>query len=488
MRFNKKIVFLLITFLGMVTVHAQKRQANKKKTNVIVILMDDMGYADTKPYGSVGYETPHFDKLANEGVRMTHFYAAQAVCTASRAALLTGCYPTRLGVGFALAPWDKTALNPKEETIASVLKNEGYVTGMLGKWHLGSKAPFLPTHYGFDTFYGIPYSHDYWPVDYKGNPVLPGTANDWRGNCPVLPIYEGDTQVGTIPTLEETSQLTTTLTEKAEQFISKNKNKPFFLYLAHPLPHVPLAVSSKFKGKSGAGLYGDVISEIDWSVGKIMESLKKNGIDKNTLLIVTSDNGPWLSYGNHSGSTGGLREGKGTAWDGGTRVPCYISWPGKIAPGLVSNQLMTNMDILPTIVAATNAHLPKEKIDGLDFIPLLTGKTNKSPRDVFYVYYDLNNLKIIRYKTWELVLPHSSQAYSQAIPGKDGTPGKVPHVNVPMALYDLIHDPGTIQDVQSQYPEVVEEILKYAELAREDMGDALTKRVGKNNRQPAKMQ
>ncbi|AOW10565.1 sulfatase family protein [Flavobacterium gilvum] len=484
----RKNVFFLIALLGIITVNAQKKQTNQGKPNVIVILMDDMGYADTKPYGSVGYETPNFDKLANEGMRFTHFYAAQAVCTASRAALLTGCYPTRLGVGFALAPWDTTALNPKEETIATLLKNKGYVTGMLGKWHLGSKAPFLPIHYGFDTFYGIPYSHDYWPVDYKGNPVPPDTPNDWRGKCPQLPIYEGDTQVGTIPNLEEASKLTTTLTEKAEAFIEKNKNKPFFLYLAHPLPHVPLAVSSKFKGKSGGGLYGDVVSEIDWSVGKIMETLKKNGLDKNTLLIVTSDNGPWLSYGNHGGSTGGLREGKGTAWDGGTRVPCYISWPGKIASGTVSNQLMTNMDILPTIVAATNANLPKEKIDGLNFLPLLTGKTNKSPRDLFYVYYDLNSLKVIRYKTWELVLPHSSQAYSQAIPGKDGTPGKVPYVKVPLALYDLIHDPGTIQDVQSQYPEVVEEILKYAELAREDMGDAITKREGKNNRTPAKMQ
>jgi len=487
MRINKlkTIAFLLITLLGIMMVHAQKKQG---KPNVIVILMDDMGYADTKPYGSVGYETPNFDKLANEGMRFTHFYAAQAVCTASRAALLTGCYPTRIGVGFALAPWDKTALNPNEETIAKLLKDQGYVTGMLGKWHLGSKAPFLPIHYGFDTFYGIPYSHDYWPVDYKGNPVPKDTPNDWRATCPVLPIYEGDTQVGTIPNLEEASKLTTTLTEKAEEFISKNKKKPFFLYLAHPLPHVPLAVSSKFKGKSGAGLYGDVISEIDWSVGRIMEALKKNKIDKNTLLIVTSDNGPWLSYGNHAGSTGGLREGKGTAWDGGTRVQCYISWPGKIALGSVSNQLMTNMDILPTIVAATNAHLPKEKIDGLDFLPLLTGKTNKSPRDLFYVYYDLNNLKLIRYKTWELVLPHDSQAYSQAIPGKDGTPGKVPHAKIPMALYDLLHDPGTIQDVQTQYPEVVEEILKYAELAREDMGDGLTKRIGKNNRKPAKME
>lgn len=487
MKINYKNTFLLIALFGVLLGFAQQKKSSQARPNVVVIFMDDMGYADTEPYGSAGYATPNFNKLANEGMRFTHFYAAQAVCTASRAALLTGCYPTRIGLGHALAPWDTTALNPKEETIATVLKKEGYVTGMLGKWHLGSKAPFLPTHYGFDSFYGIPYSHDYWPVDYKGNPVPVDTPNDWRGKCPVLPIYEGDTQVGTIPTLQEAAELTTTLTEKAEQFIAKNKKKPFFLYLAHPMPHVPLAVSSKFKGKSGGGLYGDVVSEIDWSIGKVMEALKKNGVDKNTILIVTSDNGPWLSYGNHGGSTGGLREGKGTAWDGGTRVPFYIKWPGKIASGSVSNQLMTNMDILPTLVAATKANLPKEKIDGLDFLPLLTGKTTQSPREVFYVYYDNNNLKLIRYKTWELTLPHSSQAYSEGIPGKDGTPGKVPYAKVPMALYDLIHDPGTKQDVQSQYPEIVEEILKYAELAREDMGDALTNRVGKNNRPAAKM-
>src|SRR6478609_6167141 len=195
MKNNLRITKLFCFFGILLLCGAVTAQNKKNKPNVIVILMDDMGYADTKPYGSVGYETPNFDKLANEGVRMTHFYAAQAVCTASRAALLTGCYPTRLGLGHALAPWDKTALNPKEETIATVLKNEGYVTGMLGKWHLGSKAPFLPIHYGFDTFYGIPYSHDYWPVGYDGKPFPKDITSDWRATCPILPIYEGDTQV-----------------------------------------------------------------------------------------------------------------------------------------------------------------------------------------------------------------------------------------------------------------------------------------------------
>jgi arylsulfatase A-like enzyme len=477
----KKITFLICSLLFVGFSNAQQSKWAKDRPNVIIINIDDMGYGDTEPYGSTGYATPNFNKLAKEGMRFTHFYAAQAVCSPSRAALLTGCYPNRLGLAGALMPWSPKALNTKEETIATLLKKEGYVTGMLGKWHLGQKAPFLPLHFGFDTFYGIPYSHDMWPIDYEGKPIVDTT--NWRIKFPPLPVLEGDKQIGTITSLDQQAELTATLTEKAEQFIIKNKNKAFFLYLAHPMPHVPLAVSSKFKGKSGAGLFGDVINEIDWSIGRVMEVLKKTGVDKNTLLIVTSDNGPWLTFGNHAGSSGGLREGKGTAWDGGTRVPCFIHWPAKVSEGTVCNQLLTNMDILPMVVAATQASKPKQKIDGLNFLPLLTGKTNQTPRNVFYVYYDANSLKVIRYKNWELVLPHTSQAYSKGTPGKDGIPGSTPVATVPMALYNLTHDPGTVYDVQNQFPEMVEEILRYAEQAREDLGDELTQRVGKNVRE-----
>jgi arylsulfatase A-like enzyme len=454
------------------------------KPNIIIINIDDMGYGDTEPYGATGYVTPNFNRLAKEGMRFTHFYAAQAVCSPSRAALLTGTYPNRIGMsGGALMPWSPKALNPSEETIAILLKREGYTTGMLGKWHLGSKPPFLPLNYGFDTFYGIPYSHDMWPVDYAAKPITDTT--NWRIKFPPLPVISGDKEVATLTSLEQQATLTMRFTEKAGQFILKNKSRPFFLYLAHPMPHVPLAVSRKFRGKSGAGLFGDVISELDWSIGKIIDLLDKNGLSGNTLLIVTSDNGPWLSFGNHAGSSGGLREGKGTAWDGGTRVPCFIRWPGKVAAGSVCNQLLTNMDVLPTIIAAAHASLPKQKIDGLNFLPMLTGKTNSSPREVFYVYYDVNNLKLIRYKNWELVLPHTSQAYSQGSPGKNGEPGPTPVVDVPMALYNLTHDPGTVYDVQKQYPEIVDQILKYAEEAREDLGDDLTQRKGKNTREAA---
>lgn len=475
---KRRVHYLFIFFL-LLTINSVAQ-----KPNIILINMDDMGYGDTEPYGSTGYATPNFNRLAKEGMRFTHFYAAQAVCSPSRAALLTGCYPNRIGMsGGALMPWSTKALNNKEETIASLLKKAGYTTAMFGKWHLGATAPHLPLHYGFDQFYGIPYSHDMWPIDYEGKPITDTT--NWRMKFPALPVYDGDKQVDTIIALEEQAYLTATFTKKAEAFITAHKQKPFFLYLAHPMPHVPLAASPAFAGKSGAGLFADVISEIDWSIGRIIDLLDKTGLSKNTLLIVTSDNGPWLSFGNHAGSSGGLREGKGTAWDGGTRVPCFVRWPGKVKAGSICSGLLTNMDILPTIAAAANAGLPKEKIDGLNFLPLLTGKTNQSPRELFYVYYDVNNLKLIRYKNWELVLPHSSQAYSQGEPGKDGKPGPTPIKPVPMALYDLTHDPGTVHDVQKLYPAIVQQILGYAELAREDLGDDLTNRKGKNTRPSA---
>ena len=478
-----KQVLVVVLLLAVYNAHAQKSN-NRPKPNIIIINMDDMGYGDMEPYGATGYATPNFNRLAKEGMRFTHFYAAQAVCSPSRAALLTGCYPNRIGMsGGALMPWSPKALNPEETTIASMLKNAGYNTAMFGKWHLGSKAPYWPLNYGFDQFYGIPYSHDMWPVDYDGTPVTDTANRLYR--YPPLPLLDGDKKVATINTLNDQAKLTGAFTAKAVNYIKTNKSRPFFLYLAHPMPHVPLAASPAFAGKSGAGVFGDVISEIDWSVGQVLDAVNNAGIAKNTLIIVTSDNGPWLSFGNHAGSSGGLREGKGTAWDGGTRVPLLVRWPGTVAAGSVNSALLTNMDILPTIAAATGAVLPKEKIDGLNFLPVLTGKTDQSPREVFYVYYDANNLKLVRYKNWELVLPHNSQAYSQGTPGKDGRPGPTPVKPVPMALYNLTHDPGTTTDVQHLYPEMVQQIMVFVEQAREDLGDGLTNRKGKNIRKAA---
>jgi len=477
----KKLLFLFIAILFTGHVIAQK-----KRPNVILIVMDDMGYGDTEPYGMTGIATPNFNLLAKEGMRFTHFNVAQPICTASRAAILTGCYPNRVGMSGALLPGSKIALNPQEQTIASLLKDEGYVTGMLGKWHLGNKSPYWPLHYGFESFFGIPYSHDIWPIGYDGRRITDST--NMRSKWPMLPLISGDKIVDSVTSLDEAGNLTKMLTEKAVTFIKSNKSKPFFLYLAHPLPHVPLAASADFRGKSGdMGLFGDVIMELDWSLGEIMKTLDKEKLADNTLLIVTSDNGPWLTFGNHAGSPGGFREGKMTTFDGGTRVPCLMRWPGKIEVGSVNSKLMVSVDLLPTIAAATGAKLPTKMIDGINFLPLLTNKTQTPPREVFYYYYNRNDLQAVRYKNWKLVLPHKSMSYSGRM-GKNGRPGTGTQVDVPLALYDLAHDPAERYDVQDNYPEIVAKIQDLAAQAREDLGDDITGVKGKNIRPSARLQ
>lgn len=472
----------IVVFLCLLCVKTNFAQHSTKKPNIIIINMDDMGYGDTEPYGMTGIATPNFNKMAQQGMRLTHFNAAQAVCSPSRAALLTGAYPNRLGLHHALTPWADIALNPTEQTIASLLKQNGYNTGMLGKWHLGAKPPYLPIHYGFDTFYGIPYSHDMWPVDYDGNPAKVGTQ---LTKYPILPILNGDSAVESITNLNDQAEFAGKLTQRAVNFITKNQHKPFFLYFAQPMPHVPLAASAKFKGKSGLGLFGDVLMELDWSIGEIIKTLDQYKLSENTILIVTSDNGPWVRFGNHAGSAGGFREGKGTAWEGGTRVPCLIRWKGKVEAGSVFSGLLTNMDILPTLMKLSGSPLPKQRIDGVDFSAVLLGKTINSPREVFYYYYDTNSLKAVRYQNWKLVLPHATQSYSTGILGKDGQNGTTPNVNVKMALYDLAHDPGEVYDVQTQYPEMVKKIMVYVAQARADLGDELTNEKGTNRRKPA---
>jgi len=474
MRLN--ILLLLVLFNCVIAA------AQAQKPNVIIIMMDDMGYGDIEPYGMTGIATPNFNRLAREGMRLTHFDAAQPICSASRSALLTGCYPNRIGIYGAILPGSKLALNPAETTIASMLKTDGYKTGMLGKWHLGNHAPYFPTHYGFDSFYGIPYSHDIWPVDYDGNRIT--DTGNIRAGWPMLPLVSGDDVVDSVTTLTKAATLTGMFTQKAISFIKSSKGQPFFLYLAHPMPHVPLAASDKFKGKSGLGLFGDVIMELDWSLGEILRTLDEEHLADNTLLVVTSDNGPWLNFGDNAGSSGGFREGKTTTWDGGTRVPCLMRWPGHIQAGSINSKLMVNIDLLPTIAAATGAALPTQKIDGINFLPLLTGKTDTPPREVFYYYFGKNNLEGIRYKNYKLVLPHKSATY-ETLHGKNGHPGSIPQVVVPQALYDLAHDPGERYDVQTLYPEVLTKMLALAEDARNDLGDDLTNREGKNKRSAA---
>lgn len=431
--------------------------------------MDDMGFGDIARNGAQGYQTPNFDKLAHDGIYFSQFYSPQAVCTASRAGLLTGCYPNRLGFSGALDHTAKIGLNTEEETIAELLKAEGYSTAAFGKWHLGHLPDFLPTKHGFDEFYGIPYSHDMWP----NHPVT-------KNYYPELPLIEGEKTIQTNP---DQTQFTTNFTEKTIDFIKRKKDKPFFIYLAHPMPHVPLAVSDKFRGKSKQGLYGDVMMELDWSIGQIRESLKKLKLEENTLLIVTSDNGPWLNYGNHAGSAGGLREGKGTSFDGGQRVPCMMAWKGKIPAGLVANNLSAALDILPTIVEAAGAKMPKRRIDGVSVLDVLKGNTGANPRTSFLYYYRKNNLEAVRDENWKLVFAHPGRTYEGFSAGKDGMPGGAnENFAFEGGLYDLRRDPGERYNVMNDHPDVVQRLMQIADEARQDIGDDLIKSEGKNRR------
>ncbi|MEA4936255.1 MAG: sulfatase [Paludibacter sp.] len=446
------------------------QQLFAEHTNFVIIFLDDMGYGDIEENGAKGYETPNITKLAHEGMRFTDFYSAQAVSSASRAGLMTGCYPNRIGFKGALRPASPVGINPNEETIAELLKKKNYATAAVGKWHIGDAFPFLPLQNGFDEYLGLPYSNDMWP-------------RHPSSKFPDLPLIEGNKAIKYLLKSEDQDQLTTIYTERSVDFINRNKKKPFFLYLAHSMPHVPLHVSDKFRGKSKQGLYGDVMMEIDWSVGEIMKALKKNGLDKNTLVIFSSDNGPWLNYGNHAGTTGGLREGKGTSYEGGQRVPCIMRWTNTIPAGTICNKLSSTIDILPTLAYISGSELSGNKIDGVNIYPLLTGDKEACPRNTFLYYYRENNLEAVRNSSFKLVLPHPGRSYEGFLPGNDGIPGKVDEQRqFEQALYDLRRDPGERYDVQTMYPEVMNELMKIAEDARMDLGDVLTNHPGTNRR------
>lgn len=478
------VFFAMCALVGIsaFTIFSTEQAPKATSPNIILIFMDDLGYGDLSCYGALQYRTPQLDKLAGEGVRFTNFLAAQAVCSASRAALLTGCYPNRVGISGALFPNAKVGLNPDETTIAELLKEKGYATGMFGKWHLGDKPEFLPTKQGFDEYVGLPYSNDMWAVHYDGKPIT-NESDNRKKSFPYLPLLSNNDTIQEIKTLDDQAKLTGIYTERAVNFIKKHKKGPFFIYLPHSMPHVPIAASAKFKGKSNQGTYGDVLLEIDWSVGEIMKALKENGLDKNTMVIFTSDNGPWLNYGNHAGSSGGLREGKGNSFEGGQRVPCIVRWKGVTPEGVVCNKLTSTIDLLPTIANICGAKLPTKKIDGVDILPLLKGNMDATPRKYFYYYYRRNNLEAVRRDDWKLVLPHEGRTYEGQQPGNDGFPGKAPENHpFPLALYDLRRDPSERYDVKELYPEIVTELQKVADEARDDLGDDLTKREGKNVR------
>jgi len=467
----KKHLYIVLVFMVVFASCNQSKNKNlvqreTAKPNIIIIMTDDQGYGDIGVYGATGFETPNLDILAKEGMRFTNFYAAQAVCTASRAGLITGCYPNRLGFPEVLWPHDTIGINPAELTIAEMLKLQGYKTACFGKWHLGWQKEFLPLQHGFDEFFGIPTSNNLWPNDDITGEKLPKSVKDY----PVLTLIEGNNPVDSITNMKDQDRLTNLFTEKAVDFINRNRNLPFFIYVPHPMPHIPLGVSEKFRGKSNYGLYGDVMMEIDWSVGEIIKALEENGLTDNTIIIFTSDNGPWLNYGNHAGSAGGLREGKMTSWEGGHRVPFIIRWPATIPEGTICNKLACSIDLLPTFASITNGKLSDFKIDGVDLTSLLKGDFSNSPRET-YLFYKGKELNAVRKGNWKLVLPHIWRSYV-AQPGNDGKRGPRIEMTVPVPeLYDLTRDPGEQYNVADSYPEKVNEIMIIVKEARRELGD-----------------
>lgn len=468
---------LLLSIIVLMTAAASAQvPPARQKPNIVIVFTDDQGYQDVGAFGSPDIQTPHLDRMAAEGVKFTNFHAAQAVCSASRAALLTGCYPNRVGIHGALDHTAKHGLHPDEMTIAEVLKPLGYHTAAIGKWHLGHHTPFLPTRQGFDEFFGLPYSNDMWPHH-------PENKNYY----PPLSLYENERVIDTV---DDQHLLTTQYTERAVDFIKTHKDQPFFLYLAHSMPHVPLAVSDKFKGQSERGLYGDVIMEIDWSVGQVLEALEQYGLDERTLVIFASDNGPWLSYGGHSGEAAPLREGKGTSWEGGIRVPCIMRWPGQLPAGKVQAEPAMTIDVLPTIAWITGAELPRRHIDGLDIGQLMqVADGAKTPHEAYYVYFNRNELQAVIMGEWKLYLPHAYRTIKPGQPHRDdGIPIKYEMTAIETPeLYHLGNDVSERTDVAADHPRVVETMLRLAEKARADMGDALTGVPGKNLRQPGRV-
>lgn len=470
---RRLVVALLALFLGDPGARGGTSAVRPgRPPNVVIVYCDDMGWGDLGCYGSKTIRTPNIDRLARQGTRFTSFYVSQPVCSASRASLLTGCYANRIGIHGALWPTAKTGINAAETTIAELLKGKGYATGIFGKWHLGRPVEFLPTRHGFDEYLGLPYSNDMWPNNPSAKP----------GTYPPLPLIDGERVVEEQP---DQRFLTRRYTERAVAFIERHHEEPFFLYLPHSMPHVPIFASERFAGKSRGGAYGDVIEEIDWSVGEVLRALRRHRLEDNTLVIFASDNGPWSLYGNHAGSTGGFRECKGTIYEGGIRVPCIVRWPGRVPAGRISDVPWMTIDVLPTVAALAGAPLPALPIDGRNAWPLLSGQPGAgSPHDAFYFYYQQGALLAVRSGDWKLILPHRVDAQTGA---NDGVRGVYRQYFAGLELYNLAVDPRETRNVADQFPDVLDRMLAHAETARMELGDSLTKRQGSGVREPGRV-
>ncbi len=421
-------------------------EAAATKPNIVVILIDDMGYADIGPFGATRQKTPRLDRMAAEGMRMTSFYAAP-VCSVSRAQLMTGCYGARVSVPGVFFPGQSVGLHPSETTIAERLKEQGYATQCVGKWHLGDQPEFLPTRQGFDHYFGFPYSND----------MLKAAASTGEKVVPLL----RDDKVVELLNAEQQSLLVERYTEEAVGFIRREKDRPFFLYLPHNAVHTPIHPGKAFQGKSGNGRFGDWVEEVDWSVGRVLDTLRELKLEEKTLVVFTSDNGPWLVQGNDGGSALPLRGGKGGTWEGGVRVPTIVWWPGKVAAGTSCDTVAGTIDLLPTAVALAGGKLPPEPvIDGRDIMPVLLGKTQESPREAHY-YFASYELQAVRQGTWKLALTDQNENM-----GRKATDEALPNPR----LYDLGNDIGERTNVAAQHPDIVERLTRLAAKKNAEIG------------------
>jgi arylsulfatase A-like enzyme len=426
-------------------------QTKKRPPNFVIVFLDDSGWADFQPFATQDYPTPHVKQLASEGCCYHNFYVPQAVCSASRAALMTGCYPGRTKV-FGAHPPRARGLDPRFATMGEVLKKHGYATAVFGKWHLGDQAETRPPARGFDESCGLMYSNDMWAF----HPENPKYWGQW-------PLQYWDNGKITIEpvTKEHQPHLTTWYAEHAVDFIRRHKDEPFLLYVPHSMPHVPLFVSDKFKGKSGAGLYGDVMMEIDWSVGQINQALKDNGLEDNTVVLFSSDNGPWISYGNHAGKTP-FREAKGTSFDGGTRSACIVKYPGHIKAGTTSDRTFCTLDILPTFAHLAGAALPLNAVDGRNVWDLMVGRPGARNPNVYYPFSTGKTFEgvISGDGRWKLHLPHKYRTLVK--PAHDGAAGKYKQAQIGLALFDMKNDPYETTDIKDKHREVLQRMQKLA--------------------------
>ncbi len=432
----KKIFVLLAAVLSAAV--------SARQPNVVVIFIDDMGYGDIGPYGATKQRTPHLDRMAKEGMKLTSFYATP-VCSVSRAQMMTGCYGARISVPGVYFPGQSVGLNPSEVTVAERLKEKGYATQMVGKWHLGDQPEFLPTRQGFDHYLGIPYSNDMLKISTETK-------------VPVVPLLR-DEKIAELMDGEGQRRMVELYTKEAVDFIGRNKDKPFYLYFAHNAVHTPIYPGAAFAGKSQNGRFGDWVEEVDWSVGQVLDALRSQGLDKDTLVVFTSDNGPWLTKGTDGGSAGPLRGGKGSTWEGGVRVPTIAWWPGRVPAGSVNDAVAATIDLLPTFVSLAGGTVPATPvIDGRDITSILLGQSKESAREAHF-YFSGYDLQAVRQGRWKLALvpqPEDMGKRAKTPPG--------------LRLYDLDAEIGEQTDVAVQHPEIVAKLKALADKMSAEIG------------------